>query len=657
VHRRHDLSTLDWTLTGWAPYLWRAAVTMEIGAMTTPDRRLESVAVPGSVQAALLRDGILPDWNQAGNPEKCEWVENRHWMYEAVVPSDWVTPGSTIRLNCLGLDYSGWIFVDGVEVAEFRGTNVPHVIDLTDHLGDGDHRLRIVFDLPPRWLGQFGFTSRFTEWKTRFNYQWDWQPRLVQLGIWDDLFLEVVDGAELVSTRVIADAEVDPETGAGTGILRVSGEVSADAPVTVTLRSGDRILRSESVTSSALAAGLEWTGLDVELWWPNGQGAQPLYDVDIVASGTAGTEHDRRSLRVGFRNIVWDRVEGAPETSDTWLCIVNGRPIFLQGVNFPPMAALFADVTEQQYRERLELYREIGLNTFRINACQYLEKEVFYDICDELGLLVWQDLPITSSLIENITPSDPESIVAMEEIFRSFIARRHHHASLFLWSGGNEQFTGEFDGGRMMPIGNDHPMYARMKAVAEEADPGRRWIPASPTGPSFGYNEANVGQHLHENVHGPYGPADGGMEKWREYWNTQDAHFRAELGTPGTTTVEAIERYAGGLDPMPVDEYNAVWRRPVSWWVERAVFAGERGREPESLVEYVEWSQARQAESLAVAMEICKDRFPRNGGVLLWCGHDSYPTPTNCSIIDYDNTPKPAALALQQIWRRDFVAP
>ncbi len=656
MHRSHDLSTLDWTLTGWAPFLWRAAVTMEIGAMATPDYRVESVPVPGSVQIALRDAGLLPDWTQAGKPQECEWVENRSWMYEATIPDEWLD-GSTIRLRCLGLDYSGWLLLNGVEIGTFVGTNVPHVFDLTGHLAESGNVLKIVFDLPPRWMGQFGYTSRFTEWKTRFNYTWDWQPRLVQLGIWDDISLEVVDGIELVDVHCIADA--DPA--AATGVLNLSGEVAGEgASVTVSLRDGERDIRSATLTAAEFAAGVAWTDLAVDLWWPNGQGAQPLYDVDVVVTDAAGTEQDRRALRVGFRNVSWERCEGTPETSDTWLCVVNGRRIFLQGVNFPPMAPNFADVTEQQYRERLELYKEIGLNTFRINACQYLEKKVFYDICDELGLLVWQDLPITSSLIENIPPADEASIDALEEIFRSFIARRHHHASLFLWAGGNEQFSGQYDpdgNTAMVPTDTTHPMYARLAAVAAEADPGRRFIPASPTGPRFNYNERDVGKFLHENVHGPYGPGADGLDAWRTYWEKQDAQFRAELGTPGTAQVDVIRAYAGGLDPMPVDEYNPVWRRPVSWWVERTVFLAEKGHEPATLEEYVEWSQARQAEALATAMTICKDNFPRNGGVLLWCGHDSYPTPTNCSIIDYENNPKPAALALKEIWTRDFVTP
>jgi beta-mannosidase len=118
--------------------------------------------------------------------------------------------------------------------------------------------------------------------------------------------------------------------------------------------------------------------------------------------------------------------------------VVNGRPVFLQGVNFAPLCANFADLKPEQYERRLRQYHALGLNLFRINACQFLEREWFYDLCDELGLMIWQEFPLTSSGLENWPPEDEASIASMAEIAKSFVTRRHHHAALLMWSGGNE---------------------------------------------------------------------------------------------------------------------------------------------------------------------------------------------------------------------------
>jgi beta-mannosidase len=309
--------------------------TLEIGALPAAEVRGIPAPVPGSVQRALWEAGLLPDWNLAENARLCEWVENRHWIYETVLPDRWLAQGKTHRLNCLGLDYSGWIFLNGREIGAFCGTHVPYTFDLTSSLQETGNRLRIVFDLPPRWLGQFGFTSQVKEWKTRFNYTWDWQPRLVQIGIWDAISLEVFDGIQLADVRCIADA--DPQR--ATGCLRVHGHVPAGEGISVrvSLDQADRLLRTEELPAGTFnAIGISWHELPVDLWWPNGQGEQPLYSVTVTAHDQNGREHDRVRRRVGFRHIAWNPCEGAPEIADPWICVVNGRPIFLQGVNCPP---------------------------------------------------------------------------------------------------------------------------------------------------------------------------------------------------------------------------------------------------------------------------------------------------------------------------------
>ena len=180
--------------------------------------------------------------------------------------------------------------------------------------------------------------------------------------------------------------------------------------------------------------------------------------------------------------------------------------------------------------------------------------------------------------------------------------------------------------------------------------PLRRFLPTTATGPRFYADAKDFGKGLHWNTHGPW-KMWGSMAEWEAYWQADDALFRAETGAPGACNADIISQYAGKYDPLPISETNPVWRRPLTWWVELGAFAEEFGREPENVEEYVAWSQARQAEALRIAVKACKDRFPRCGGILLWCGHDCYPCSTNTSIIDFHGNPKPAALALSKIWK------
>jgi beta-mannosidase len=196
-------------------------------------------------------------------------------------------------------------------------------------------------------------------------------------------------------------------------------------------------------------------------------------------------------------------------------------------------------------------------------------------------------------------------------------------------------------------------MMSAVKQVVAEQDPGRRFLVTSSSGPRFGAIEAEYGKGLHWDVHGPWkAPAD--LVEWRRYWQGDDALFRSETGAPGASPVDILEKYAGGLPLMPATIENPLWRR-TSWWVEWPEFTAEHGREPESLPEYVQWSQARQAEALSIAAKACKDRFPRCGGFLIWMGHDSFPCAANTAIVDYWGRPKPAAEAIGRIFREQQI--
>lgn len=647
MKKQYDLSQLNWTVSGWTPEMWHLEQSMEIGASPNAEVTGIPATVPGSVQISLRRADLLPDWNVGLNHRACEWVENRHWIYEATIPDEWLDAGKTIRLNCQGLDYCGIVTLNRAPVGNFVGTFTPHVFDLTPHLAPTGNILRIIFELPPRWLGQFGFTSKVREWKPRFNYTWDWVARLVQVGICEPLFLEVADGHEIDSFRCTTHADLSSSTGS----LKAWGQATG-AAVKVTLKRDGHIIREEQLPADQFNSdGIEWTDLPTELWWPNMQGDQPIYEVCLTLLDADGNEIDSELRRVGFRNIAWQHCEGA-EHADPWICVVNGQPTFLQGINWVPILPNFADVTESDYRKRLELYKDLGLNILRVWGGAFLERECFYDICDELGLMVWQEFPLSSSGPDNHPPDDAEAIESMAAIAQSYIERRQHHASLIIWCGGNELQTAP-DGspGMGKPLDSSHPMLARQREIVEREDPTRRFLATSATGPEACADEANYGKGIHWDVHGPWKAGGDLDDQWTRYWTNDDALFRSETGSPGASSVEILQRSAGELDPMPADATNPLWRRTSPWWIEWHEAIRELGREPRDIEEYVTWSQARQTKALTIAVKCCKDRFPRCGGVILWMGHDCFPCTANTAVVDVDGNPKPAAIALRKIWR------
>ncbi len=640
----HDLSKLNWKISGWTPYFWRFANTLETGMTSQAEISEIPAQVPGSVQSALLRAVVIDDWNTGLNARKCEWVENRHWIFSTVIPSTWFKPSSMHELICDGLDYAGWIYANGVQIGAFKSSHLPQRFTIPFDGETVDCRLQIVFDCPPRWLGQFGYTSQMTDWKPRFNYTWDWTARLVQTGIWDDIKLLVHDEAIIKEFRCYATLTD------GQGDLFVRASVPEGSLVYLSLNRGDTVVHHDVATSQEIAAGVRWQHLLVDKWTCNGNGEQPIYTLRCSFIMHSDLEEDSIEHQVGFRSVEWASCDDSPKDADPWICCINGVPTFLQGVNWTPIRPNFADVTDEQYRSLLTGYRDMGCNLLRVWGGGFLEKEVFYNICDELGLLVWQELPLSSSGLENWPPEDPASIEALASITRSYVERRQHHPSLIIWCGGNE-LQGGADGSKTgggRPVSGAHPLIAACKAVVSALDPSRRFLPTSSSGPTFTAESRDFGKSVHWDVHGPW-KLWATESEWAEYWSQDDALFRSETGAPGASPIDIITWAADSLSTMPCNEENPLWRR-MSWWIEEPEFVAQHGRPPANLAEYVDWSQERQAKALVIAASACKGRFPKCGGFLVWMGHDSFPCPANTSIVDFLGRPKPAALELQKVF-------
>jgi beta-mannosidase len=279
----------------------------------------------------------------------------------------------------------------------------------------------------------------------------------------------------------------------------------------------------------------------------------------------------------------------------------------------------------------------------RVCGGAFLEKEIFYRLCDEMGLLVWQEFPLSSSGPDNEPPSDPETIEAWGEVARSYIRRRRHHASLLIWCGGNELQTAPGGGpGIGLPLSAAHPMLARFAEVCAEEDPHSRFLPCSSSGPIFVAEEKDFGKGCHWDVHGP----------WRiepeSYWEKDDALFRSETGAPGASSMEILKEFYPDCDLLPVDVENIYWRR-FFWWVDQETYMAENGGKPPTIEDYVRWSQEHQARALIRALTSCRNRFPGIGGFIIWMGHDSFPCLANTSILDFHGHMKPAAKAIQAL--------
>lgn len=651
-----DLAKQKWTLRGWRPNCFHQLKALEEKTHWQPDVGPIKAIVPGSAQTALRAAKLLPDWNVGLNSLACEWVEHRQWEFRTTLPSFKPTLRETVTLRCDGLDYSGWIAIDAKIIGEFRGALRRQRFDLTHHVSDGQpHTLSILFDTPPAEQGQVGATSKSEFFKPRYSYSWDWCPRLVPVGIWDRIWIEQGPARPRV-VKVLTSLAEDLQTGRVNVFL--SSETSATVRVSILRSHGRKSVDTRSTKNSrswlrqneqTIAPGDSVVRLDdvpVEAWNPNGAGDQPLYELLVEVDGEAV---DRRT--VGFKRVRWLPNPDAPPGARPMLCEVNGKPLFLRGVNWTPIRMDFHDIPAREYAKRINLYKKLGCNVLRVWGGAFLEREIFYQLCDEAGLLVWQEFPLSSSGPDNCAPESPDAIQELTLIATDYIHRRAHHACKLLWCGGNELQSLPNQNGEQFPLTESHPCLAALKRVVDREDPETRYLPTSPAGPTFFATRENMGKGFHHHVHGPWN--HDSLAAAQDYFAHDDSTFRSETGMPGAQSLAMMRRYVGGEKTWPPTKDNQWWVHSSLWWLPGDRFKRElRGKKGAgALKTYVAASQQLQADVLELAARTCRSRFPTCSGFLVWMGHDAFPCAANTSIIDFDGNPKPAYHALAKVFK------
>lgn len=388
-----------------------------------------------------------------------------------------------------------------------------------------------------------------------------------------------------------ACGDLSPE---GSGKLLVRAR--ADEAVLLSLPTG---------WSQTIRADGSWQRLDVgpvPIWEPGAGGTVTL---SISCAGQLSTR------QIGFRSLTWRPCEHASESARPWVCVVNGQPTFLAGATWGPVRAK-GTVREADYRRRLDEYRRIGINSLRLTGEAIDESDIFYDLCDEYGLLVWQELPLAGA--EPTAPPD--------ELVRPWVTRLGHHPCLMLWAGGD---TGQADSeDDWSPRGLEHPVMAGVAEALSELDPLRTFVPSSPSGPRRQFSIAEAGQGLHHDVVGPL-EFDGDWAEWTHYWACDDSLMRSAVAISGAsdrTLCEAPETADGAQSPAEVARLTSM----------------------------VNQSQTRQAAYLAHAAAACQARFPAIGGFFVASGHDAKPCSCSPSLLDGNGDPKPVAEALREVF-------
>jgi beta-mannosidase len=258
------------------------------------------------------------------------------------------------------------------------------------------------------------------------------------------------------------------------------------------------------------------------------------------------------------------------------------------------------------------------VNVLRVWGGGLIETTEFYELCDRLGIFVWQEFVQSSSGIENAPSAEPEFVELMRSEAREIVPRRRRHPSLAAWCGGNELFADDTS-----------PAIAALKEVVQELDPGRGWYPTSPTGPNDDHD-----------VHGPW--EHQGLRKHYEHYDTRTSLLHSEFGVQGMTNRRALEALVDEEHRWPADRSNPVYEHLGAWWNNAELVQEAFGGRIEDVETMRRASQWLQYEGLRYAVEAQRRRWPQCSGTLPWQFNESYPNAWCTSALDHRGDPKPA---------------
>lgn len=628
--------------------------------------------VPGAVVDDLFRAGELPDPRVGRNSRAAEWVAERSWVYRRAVEVDAAlasAPAAVLEFD--GIDPGADVYWDGELLGSVRG--LYHRLRLPLDLArrtPGRHKLALRVYPAPESEPQVGRTERVRVHTPRLGYGWDFSPRLRHQGVWKSARLRY--GRALlgdVVVRAAVEEGVDGVAGASsdgrlsrldpcparrastTGVVDVTWPPPAGRPdgadpltVTVTVARGGRALASATVDAAAGRASVRIP--DPSLWWPNTVGAHPLHTVTIALADGDG-ETDRIEREVGFRTAALVSNAGAPDGALGYTAVVNGLTVPLLGWNWTPADTLFGSIDEARVEHLLGLAAASGARLVRVWGGGLIESEHFYATCDRLGLLVWQEFSQSSSGMQSAPSTAPEFVALMRSEAEALVPTRVHHPSLLLWGGGNELDEGG------VPLSDDRsPVLAALAEVVGRLDPGRAWLPTSPTGPEFHNRLDRIhanpdGQH---DVHGPW--EHQGLVGHYTLANAGTSLAHTEFGVEGMTNLRSLEALIPEPERWPAGRGNPVYRHLGEWWNNAEQVVDLFGGRPDALETLNRASQLLQATGLQYAVEADRRRSPRCSMVLPWQLNESYPNAWCTTAVDFRGDPKPVFFAVARAFER-----
>lgn len=618
--------------------------------------------VPGTVEIDLEAAGLIPDPLIGNNVKLLRAWENKQWCYEKTFTAPKVEDGQRLELFFGGIDCLADIWLNDKCIGSADNMMIEHIFDVTNDINQGGSNTLKIIIRSAFLEGQNQILGSFTIGNSPANesvstrkpphmYGWDILPRMVSAGLWRDVELRTEDATRITNVHYIT-ATLDTATHQATMFIdahmRMPFERFDNTKAIFTIsRNGKVAYKGEQlIRSPQIRQVLQIDNVDI--WWPRGMGEPALYDATMELVDEHNTVLASNKQRIGFRTVKLERDDiNLPEKPGTFRFIINGEPVFIHGTNWVPMdirhsrdKGLIKEVFQHAVNMNCNMIRCWGGNVY--------EDHDFFDLCDENGIMVWQDFTMGCTFY----PQRDYFTKAIEKEVTSVVLKLRNHPSIVLWAGNNEDDDALRWTSKPLNIDPSPDVVSRITIprVIYEFDPTRPYLPSSPYYSKAVYDNGCKKETL---------PEDHlwGNRGWYKapFYTQAGCAFVSEIGYPGCSNTESLKK-------MMTKDKVYPWDKTGQWndeWVTKDVeqihkhndkykrlnyFRHELtdlfGGVPTELEDFVFATQASQGEALKYFVEIWRSqKFEPKTGILWWNLREGWPG-NNEAVMDYYNSPK-----------------
>lgn len=599
--------------------------------------------VPGTVHTDLLNNKVIENPFNSTNEPKLQWIENHDWEYKTTFyPTKELLASEAQELVFKGLDTYSEVYINHEMVLQTDNMFLEWRVDMKGKLLDGENTLSIKFrsaynvglelakklpiTLPSdNDKGQEAKTSVFTR-KAPYHFGWDWGPRYVTVGVWRPVFLEGWNKAKINNIQYIQKSQ---STAKAEFDAHFTINAAKDASVTLMVVDTAGVLYAEQQVKVTKGADnrftLPFTIENPKLWYPNGMGDPNLYRLSaIVADGN--TKLDQSTQNIGVRTIRLIREKDAQGEGESFCFEVNGKIIFSKGANYIPQDVFTPRLAEETYEKLIGTAKRSNMNMLRIWGGGIYEEDLFYDLCDQNGIMVWQDFMFACAFY----PWDAEFLENVRKEAEYNVRRLRNHPSIAIWCGNNEIEEAWYQWGYQKALGwteaEQKQIFDGMNAlfkgvlpdVLAKEDTTRYYHPSSPL-----YGRGNPLSQIKGDVH--YWGVFHDEEPFSMY-KDKPGRFSNEYGFQSLACYDTYREYFNKEDMTLYSPAMVIHQKnPKGYRVMEEYMVRDLPLLKNDFRTYVYLTQLLQAEGIKIAMEGHRQKRPFTQGSLYWQLNDCWP--------------------------------